>query len=503
MKGLLPLLLAVCLLLPARALSPAQVVVVYNADSSLSTQSAQRYAQVRHIPAENLVPLRGLKGGHISRKDFEEKIREPLLAEGARKGWRWPSGYTRGSTRRICAMVLMPDMPLGVMGNPRPKDAPPPAKLQEEHAAVDSELMALGGRVPIAGLCGNPWYGRDFRLGQDFPTVMAVCRIDGPNEASINRMIDDPVRVEKNGLQGWTVVDHRGNLTTEDDGDGWLTRIARQARADGQPLFFETSPETLADSFPLMTDTAVYFGWYAYPANGPFPPKAAGGFRFAPGAVAVHIHSNSASSVKDAKYWAPAFLNRGAAVTAGNVFEPYLGPTLHLDVFYDRLLRGSCLAEAALAASPVISWQCIVMGDPLYRPYAAQHRHSVDNVYNEWRKLRLDARDDLATISRRLRARLNSPRAAALQEMFAWHCTEQKQWDYAAEAFSEACGRYTDLRDRTRTLIMAASVMAADGQKDRAASVLRPWLDAGNNSPYYPALLKSYESISGRKEGKR
>ncbi len=113
------LLLLGLLLVPAWALEPSDVVVVYNADSVLSTKSAQRYAQLRRIPPEQVVALSGLNVGHINRSDFEQKIRQPLLEAGRRHGWQWPSGHSRRG-KRICAMVLMPNLPLGFGPTPRP-----------------------------------------------------------------------------------------------------------------------------------------------------------------------------------------------------------------------------------------------------------------------------------------------------------------------------------------------------------------------------------------------
>ncbi len=496
MHGLRLLLLSACLLLlPARALEPSQVVVVYNADSVLSTKSAQRYALLRRIPASQLVALSDLRGERISRMDFEEKVRMPLLEVGRQRGWRWPAGYSRGH-KRILAMVLMPDLPLGIQPTPRAKGAPAPGKLKEEHAAVDSELMLLGGNYPIAGALGNPCYGKQISLGRDMPPVMAVCRIDGPDAASIARMIEDPSKVEREGLRGWAVIDSGGPYK---EADQWLAAIAKQAQAAGQPLFHESSKSTLAEAFPLMADTAVYFGWYTNPANGPFHPATPGGFRFAPGAVAVHLHSYSASSVKDATRWVGALLSRGASVTAGNVYEPYLGPSLHFDVFYDRLMKGHCVAEAALMASPVTSWQCIILGDPLYRPFAAAGRGGEENAHTVWQRLRRERGDDLAALRQEVRRRENDHYGASLAEMFAWYCLEHKFMDDAAEFFTTACGRYTDLRDRTRALIMVASVLAADGKKERALKVLGPWLNAGQQSPYLPALQKTHDTISGVK----
>ncbi len=495
MRPLCLLLLALLLLLlPAGALEPSQVVVVYNGDSVLSTQSARRYALLRRIPPDQLVSLSGLKAGDISREEFEQKICLPLLQTGRERGWRWPAGFQ--GHRRILAMVLMPDLPLRIRAVPRAKDAPKLGKMQGDHAAVDSELMLLGGNYPTSGPLNNPCYGRQIALGSDKPPVMAVCRIDAPDAAAISRMIEEPVEVERQGLWGWVVVDQGGPFK---EGDAWLNEVATLGRLRGQPVFHDTSRATLAEAFPLMTDTAVYFGWYTNPANGPFRPGAPGGFRFAPGAVAVHLHSFSCTSVKAAGQWAGALLLRGAAVTAGNVYEPYLGPSLHFDVFYNRLLKGSTVAEAALMATPVLSWQSIILGDPLYRPFAAMARSQAHNPFVTWWLMRRDCGDDLPRLRRTVRAREASPEGAQLAEMFAWHADSLGQPAEAAEFFATACGRYGELRDRTRTAILAATALATDKQKERAQQVLKPWLEAGAASPYLPALQKSYEAVGGAK----
>ena len=45
--------------------------------------------------------------------------------------------------------------------------------------------------------------------------------------------------------------------------------------------------------------------------------------------------------------------------------------TAHLDIFNDQLLKGFTLAESAYMATRALSWMTVVVGDPLYRPYAS------------------------------------------------------------------------------------------------------------------------------------
>src|SRR5690606_8059735 len=82
------------------------------------------------------------------------------------------------------------------------------------------------------------------------------------------------------------------------------------------------------------------------------------------------LHSFSAAQLRDAsKNWSGPLLARGAAATLGNVYEPYLQMTHHFDLFQRRLMDGFTLAEAAYMSVPVLSWQNVVLGDPLYRPF--------------------------------------------------------------------------------------------------------------------------------------
>src|SRR5207302_6965128 len=108
-------------------------------------------------------------------------------------------------------------------------------------------------------------------------------------------------------------------------------------------------PALFPEAYP-MTDCALYYGWYAGTVAGPFTQPD---FRFLPGAVAVHIHSFSANTLRDPNAnWVGPLVAKGAAASLGNVYEPYLQLTSHLDIFNDRLLHGFTFAESAYMSIP-------------------------------------------------------------------------------------------------------------------------------------------------------
>jgi uncharacterized protein (TIGR03790 family) len=151
-------------------------------------------------------------------------------------------------------------------------------------------------------------------------------------------------------------------------GDKWLSETVEQFHKVGVPVVYDDGPALFPDGYP-MSDCALYYGWYAAGVTGPFAQPT---FRFTPGAIAVHIHSFSASTLRNPNAaWVAPLLTKGAAASVGNVYEPYLQMTTHLDIMNDRLLHGFTFAESSYMATQALSWMTVMVGDPLYRPYAS------------------------------------------------------------------------------------------------------------------------------------
>ncbi len=66
--------------------------------------------------------------------------------------------------------------------------------------------------------------------------------------------------------------------------------------------------------------------------------------------------------------WVAAAIDAGIAATIGSVNDT--GAEEHLSVahLYRYLHSGFTWAEAAYMSIPHVSWQMVVVGDPLYRP---------------------------------------------------------------------------------------------------------------------------------------
>ncbi len=330
----------------------ASALVIYNENDPLSRDLAAFYADKRGIPAERVVSLKCPIEEEISRQQYDDTIAGPLRAMFDERHW-WlrspdkpdaePSSVVSGN--RIRFLVLMRGIPLRIRhtGEPYPGDfckLPSPIK-DTNGASVDSELAVLGMFTRgIAGFQPNPYY-RSFSRFADthFPGIMLTGRLDAPTGSTVRQMILDSLAAEKNGLWGRCYLDGRGitpNTNPMVEGDQWIDRIASDRAPYFLPTITDRQPEMFPTAYP-MNETAMYFGWYSQDVAGPFTRED---FHFLPGAVAVHIHSFSATTLRDPlHYWVGPLINKGAAASLGNVYEPYLTLTTHLDIFADRLVR--------------------------------------------------------------------------------------------------------------------------------------------------------------------
>jgi len=375
MKSILSFFFLSILGLHAAPIAPANVVVLYNKKLPESKNLAEHYAKARQIPVKNLIGLELSEKRAVTRQEYNDTLRDPLRSFLVSQGF-WTmgknaQGFPLPVQSKISTLVCMRGVPYQISRSPvteKPAQKLPPQFASATEACVDSELAMSGIHgLPIAGPLNNPYFKKEASISSaNLPFVLLVGRIDGPSYATCKRMIADAILTEQQGLWGMCYLDKAIKGGNFDMSDKWLDNIARLNDATGIPTAVDSNKQTLPTNYP-MNDAALYFGWYTTNFNGPLlNPK----FSFRRGAVAVHLHSFSAGDLRDAKQkWAGPILEKGAAATLGNVHEPYLQLTHHFDIFHQRLIEGHSLVEAAYMAVPYLSWQNVVLGDPLYRPF--------------------------------------------------------------------------------------------------------------------------------------
>jgi uncharacterized protein (TIGR03790 family) len=396
----------------------AHTLVVFNQNDPDSSSLAETYAKARSIPPDRVVGLPCPLTEEITRAEFESTIRKPLEELFQSRGWMKRQEnflnnpivglestvpVQQSKENPIWVMVLMRGLPLKIAEDPTilaPENLM--GQLRANAAAVDSELALLPIQgLPTYGLIANPYFA-DKRI-RPFSSFFAnylilVTRLDGPSPGIVRRMIQDAVEVEKTELTGRAFFDLRSIEKKEDPyrlGDEWIERAALLFQARGFEVEIDRRPDVAPKEAP-WDQIAFYAGWYTGSFQGPFELPTA---RFRRGAIAYHIHSFSAETVRsESRNWVGPLLSHGATATMGAVYEPYLRFTPDISLFVSALLSGLSFAEAAYQSQLSLSWMVTFVGDPLYRPFprnfyenldAAQTSGSPDLPWFRLRKVRL------------------------------------------------------------------------------------------------------------------
>jgi uncharacterized protein (TIGR03790 family) len=507
-------LLVVASAVSRAAISPESVAVLYNSTVPESRKLAELYRDVRGIPAENLIALDMPAAADITRAEFEKSILKPLRAEFENRSW-WKRQSDAGGVKlpvvnRIRALVVMRGVPLRIQPTPKPAPKPgdPPPDPQNpvaghDEASVDSELAMFGVEgLPADGILQNKFYKSTKPIGEmNLPFLVLTARIDAPTYATCERMIRDAVVVEKTGLWGRSYVDIANKFP---QGDQWLEAIVIANAEAGIPTVVDRFNDTLPKNYP-MTEAASYFGWYDWSLSGPFLNNR---FQFRKGAVAMHLHSFSAEQLSDPlKNWCGGLLEKGAAVTVGNVYEPYLHLTHDFSILQQRLLAGFSWGEACWMAMPVTSWQGVVLGDPLYRPYlhlvGGGVKQEGDIPYRALRAAVLEWKSNPIERQKQLEKASERMGSGVLAEALGLELLLLKDPNGASRWFGTAKGHYVAAEDKLRQDFHQIAIERAANRKDQAvrelreaqtrygpipeAEALKGWLDILDPPPPPPA----------------
>jgi hypothetical protein len=259
-------------------------------------------------------------------------------------------------------------------------------------------------------------------------------------------------------------------------------------------VILDNGPALFPDLYP-MRHAAIYLGWYAEQAAGPFVRE---GFRFTPGAVAMHLHSFSSVTLRDPKAnWCGPLLAAGAAATLGNVAEPFLGLTPQPDIFEQRLREGFTFAEAAYMSQRALSWMTTMVGDPIYRPFV----NLQNDPNNEWDAYRAGVQTwltkDRASGEAALKESAKRLKSGIVSESLGLLELSGNDHKAALDAFQQARLAYDNPDDRARVAMHeVGAIVATKGNAD-AGKFLRDQVAANSNAASAPLLAVLAQIYSG------
>jgi uncharacterized protein (TIGR03790 family) len=200
-----------------------------------------------------------------------------------------------------------------------------------------------------------------------------VARLDAPTLLLAKGLVDTALKVENEGLRGKVYLDSRGIAKLEDTNHmpGSYGDYDRSLLITEKGFREQTELEVVLDTTPELfqpgtcPDAALYCGWYSL-------AKYVDAFDWKPGAVAYHLASGEAETLRDpgSQAWCKKLLEDGVCATIGPVYEPYLASFPRPNEFFAMLVKGELtLVECYARSSPFNSWMMTLIGDPLYRPF--------------------------------------------------------------------------------------------------------------------------------------
>lgn len=498
---------------PAFAAPADSVLVLYNSAVEDSKGVAAHYFAARQLPGERLLGLPLPTGETMTRAEFREQLQEPLLKALAERGlWKTradvltrefnatnPPAVTESQIRYL---VLCHGVPLRIApdkGLAEPGADKLQPELRRNEAAVDSELaalpLALGRHVLNSALQNRHYAATNSAALHPTNGILLVARLDGPSAALARGLVDKAMQAERDGLWGRAYFDARG---ISDGGylagDEWLRKAAETMRRFGFETVLDDAPPTFSAGYPL-SQVGLYAGWYDGAVSGPFK---AGAVEFLPGAVAYHLHSFSAHTLRAAdRNWCGPLLARGVTATMGCVEEPFLAGTPDLSIFFHRLtVAGWTFGEAAWAASGSLSWQTTVVGDPLYQPFgrhpAELHadlikRRSPLVAWSHLRVVNLNLAQGVsaAEMVGYLNEQTETKTSPVLLEKLGDLQLKLEKPDLAVAAWDKALASQPTPQQRIRLLLARANVLTKLG---REVLALAAWQQLANTLPPSPEL---------------
>jgi uncharacterized protein (TIGR03790 family) len=344
----------------AAAQGPDNVLVVVNKASAISRQAADYYVARRAIPSANVCLIDAPEQETISRAVFDNSVAAPVA--GCLKSKRLEE--------KILYLVTTLGVPLRIEGS---------GGREGEQASVDSELAMLyadmhGPKHSLAGPLRNPFFGarREPFAHPRFPMYL-VCRLAAYNLADVKAMIDRSLAASNRGR---VVLD----LQSPDNaaGNNWLRDAA---------MLLPKDRVILEETTAVLYDRRDVIGYAAWGSNDSNRTRRFLGFHWLPGAIVSEYVSTDGrtftrppdnwtfTSWTDKAHWfsgspqglSADYLHEGATGASGHVYEPYLGFTPRPDYLLPAYLNGRNLAESYYLSIQGLSWQNIVIGDPLCR----------------------------------------------------------------------------------------------------------------------------------------
>jgi uncharacterized protein (TIGR03790 family) len=367
--------------------SPDEVLVVYNANSPISTAVANDYAQKRAVT--NVLSVNcedsatSTDNETISLSDYNSEIGTPVskyLASHANINF---IVLTKGVPIRINGAMTGCCMNGGAPGQP---------SLDSYLAAIDYPTLAGAQKIGItgSGTVGMGWLNRYWNAAVPFTHGQfggyLVTRLDGYTQADAEALVTRALAAEQSAATGNVLFDVplafglgdkttqpsavTGTIPQESSYDTWNADMLHAhdlMEATGIPNELDLTNTFIGGRSNLV----AYFSWGSNDPN--FDNSAYQSLSFAPGSISDTAVSTSARTflpTSGGQSLLVDLIAHGLSSGKGYVGEPLLQGVASPTIALARYYSGYSMAESLYAASRFVGWEDVVIGDPLCTPHS-------------------------------------------------------------------------------------------------------------------------------------
>jgi uncharacterized protein (TIGR03790 family) len=371
----------------------AEVLVVYNRNSRVSTEVAEDYAKKRGV--RDVLAIQCVDSAVSAENETVPMGVYTAAIEGPVRA------YLAGHAG-IEFVVLTKGVPIRISGaetGERPVDSSPETELR---TSVDSHLAAMDYKnivgaekisITGSGATGVGWLNRYWNAKEPFSHAKfggyQVTRLDGYTEEEAKGLVTRALAAERGLGEEKVLFDVQPIF-------GASAKSDQPAKIEGRVILQESSygdwnadmekahdvlkGRGIADELDLTekfigdrSGLAGYFSWGSNDAK--FSKQAYATLRFAPGSICDTAVSTSARTflpTTGGQTLIADLISHGVTCVKGYTDEPLLQAIASPTVVMDRYTAGYTMAESFYAASHFVGWQDVVIGDPLCCPYAVK-----------------------------------------------------------------------------------------------------------------------------------
>ncbi len=325
-----------------------RVLLVINQMSSASTQIGAYYCTKRQIPKNQIVFISTDAKEEIPEAKYKSSIEAPI-----RKA-------IKSSRKRVDFIVLTKGIPI---------------RVTEGGYSVDALLAAMDYDTPkIADLkdenihnARSPYFEKDEPFSSKKFGIYLVTRLDGYTVEDAKGLVDRSLAASnETGLFFFDEADNRRS--------GGYQEIQSKLSVANEMLKARGMNSDLDKSGEFVTPTEPLMGYVSWGSNdGAFEESRYKKIKFRPGAICETFVSTSGRTflpTEGGQSLIADLIRSGVTGVKGYVSEPFTFALAKPDILFDRYTKGRNLAESFYAASMVLKWKDVVIGDPLCCPYA-------------------------------------------------------------------------------------------------------------------------------------